>query len=218
MVCIVLLTSELIFGSTDSSRLASGIMKPNYEYISSIDYINSLMFDYIETYSLQRGEEFEKEHKLGRQELTNLKEKQTKSALKTIEEKRFEELNDLYGQIQYLINSDGKFHPSSKKISNFKRLDSKVTILKDILRTEIKDIPMWMCAPVYRDAIVFYKDNKIVSTLNVCLSCEYMETKMFKHVNADNETYKLLRQFFIDCGHDIEEKNANGLQQQLPVK
>ncbi len=63
-----------------------------------------------------------------------------------------------------------------------------------------------MCAPIYRDAIVFYKDNKIVSTLNVCLSCEYMETKMFKHVNADNETYKLFRQFFIDCGHHVEEK------------
>jgi hypothetical protein len=33
-----------------------------------------------------------------------------------------------------------------------------------------------------------------------------METKMFKHVNADNETYKLFRQFFIDCGHHVEEK------------
>ena len=184
-------------------------MKPEYEYISSIDYINSLTFDYIETYSLQRGEEFEKDHKLGWQELVKLKEKQTKSALDTVEQKLFETLNELYGYTQYLINAKGEFHPSSRKIGTYNSLDSKVITLKEILRTEIKDIPMWMCAPTYRDAIVFYKDNKIVSTLNVCLSCEYMETKMFKHINADNETYKLLRQFFTDCGHEVENRNAS---------
>ena len=168
-----------------------------------------MTFDYIETYSFQRGEECEKEHKLGWQELVKLKEKQNKSALDTIEQKHFETLNELYGYTQYLINAKGEFHPSSRKISNYNSLDNKVITLKEILRTEIKDIPMWMCAPTYRDAIVFYKGDKIVSTLNVCLSCEYMETKMFKHINGDYETYKLLRQFFIECGHDVEEKNAS---------
>jgi hypothetical protein len=60
---------------------------------------------------------------------------------------------------------------------------------------------------MYRDAIVFYdKSNRIVSTLNVCLGCEYMETKMFNHINGDNETYDMLRQYFIDLGHKIEDK------------
>ncbi len=180
-------------------------MKPEYEYISSIDYINSLTFDYIETYSFQRGEEFEKD----RPELMKLKDKLRLSGLNTAEQKRFKELNELYGLTQYLINDNGEFHPSSKKISNYNYLDNKVATLKEILRTEIKDIPMWMCAPFYRDAIVFYKNDKIISTLNVCLSCEYMETKMFKYVNGDNETYKLLRQFFIDCGHNVEDKNTS---------
>ena len=64
-----------------------------------------------------------------------------------------------------------------------------------------------MCAPIYRDAIVFYDLNKeIISTLNVCLSCEYMETKMFNHINADVETYNLMREFFIGLGHKVEEK------------
>jgi hypothetical protein len=184
-------------------------MKPEYEYISSIDYINSLTFDYIETYSLQRGEEFEKEHIVGRTELLNLKEKQRVSSLDKIEQKRFEELIELCGHTQYLINAKGEFHPSSRKISNYNCHDNTVKTLKEILRTEIKDIPMWLCAPIYRDAIVFYKSEKIVSTLNVCLSCEYMETEMFKHVNGDDETYKLLRQFFIDCGHNVEDKNPS---------
>jgi len=34
---------------------------PTYSYIASTEFINSLKFDYIETYSFQRGIEFEKE-------------------------------------------------------------------------------------------------------------------------------------------------------------
>ncbi len=139
-----------------------------------------------------------------------LKDKLLVRNLDAIEQKRFDKLNELCGHTQYLINAKGEFHPSSKKISNYNSLDNKVITLKEILRTEIKDIPMWMCSPIYRDAIVFYKNDKILSTLNVCLSCEYMETKMFKHVNGDRETYKLLRQFFIDCGHNIEDKMPAG--------
>jgi hypothetical protein len=63
-----------------------------------------------------------------------------------------------------------------------------------------------MCGATYRDAVVFYdKSNKIVSTLNICLGCEYMETKKFNHVNGDFETYDLLKRFFLDVGHDVED-------------
>jgi hypothetical protein len=33
-----------------------------------------------------------------------------------------------------------------------------------------------------------------------------METKLFSRINGDNKTYNLLRQFFIDLGHKIENR------------
>ena len=179
-----------------------------YTYISSIDYINNLTFDYAATYSFQRGTEFEENNKTSRPEYEKLKARKDKrNDLTVLEEKQFLELHDLLGFTQYLINDKGQFHPSSTKTHTFKSTDPQIDRLKNILRTEIKDIPAWMCAPMYRDAIVFYdKLNQIVSTLNVCLSCEYMETKMFSHINGDNKTYDLLRQYFIDLGHKIEDR------------
>jgi hypothetical protein len=179
-----------------------------YTYISSIEYINNLAFDYVETYSFQRGTDFEESNTTSRPEYEKLKVRKDKhNDLTDLEEKRFLELQDLFGVTQYLINSKGQFHPSGKKTHTFKSTDPQIDRLKNILRTEIKDVPAWICAPIYRDAIVFYdKSNHIVSTLNVCLSCEYMETKMFSHINGDNKIYDLLRQYFIDLGHKIEDR------------
>lgn len=179
-----------------------------YTYISSIDYVNSLTFDYAETYSFQRGSEFEESIRTSRPEYEKLKIRKEKSNDLTIsEEKQFLELRGLLGFTQYLINEKGQFHPSSTKTHTFKSTDPQIDKLKNILRTEIGDVPTWMCAPMYRDAVVFYdKSKRIVSTLNVCLSCEYMETKMFSHINGDSKTYDLLRNFFSELGHQIEEK------------
>ena len=96
--------------------------------------------------------------------------------------------------------------------------DAKIETLKSILRTEIIDIPSWLCAPKYRDAFVFYnKDNKIVSVLNVCLSCQYMETTKFNHINGDWRTYDLLKRFFIDIGHEVENPEYFALDDIEPL-
>jgi hypothetical protein len=183
-------------------------MTPKYSYISSIEFIDNLEFDYIETYSLQRGSEFEQESKIGFKEFDKLNRRQVeKGDLSETEMSNLEKLKKLNGFTQYLINTDIEFHPSSKKTGTFKLDNEIIEKLKSILNTPIKEVPSWMCAPIYRDAIVFYdSENKIVSTLNVCLSCEYMETKMFNHINADNETYNLMREFFIELGHKVEEE------------
>ena len=179
-----------------------------YTNISSVDYINNLTFDYVEMYSFQRGTEFEEINKTSRPEYEKLKiRKEKHNDLTVLEKKRYYELHLLFGFTQYLIDDTGQFHPSSTKTNTFKATDPQINILKNILLTEIVDVPSWMCAPIYRDAIVFYdKLNRIISTLNICLSCEYMETKMFFHINGDNKTYDLLRQFFIELGHKIEDR------------
>ena len=179
-------------------------MPPNYTYTTSIDFINELKFDYVETYSFQRGEDFEKSRKLNQAEYDRLKFKKDKhQILSTDDEEKFLSLNKLLNYTQYLINDKGQFHPSSKRMYTFLNGDPNIERIKNILRTKINDIPRRLCAPTYRDALVFYTSHKqIISVLNICLSCQYIETKMFDHINADYETYDLLKQFFMDIGEE----------------
>ncbi len=67
------------------------------------------------------------------------------------------------------------------------------------------DIYLWMCWPVYRDAIVFYNESdQVIAILNVCFSCNHMADGGFAPVYADDKAYDQLKQFFIDLGHQIE--------------
>ncbi len=182
-------------------------MATPYKYTSTLDYIHNLVFDYIETYSFQRGIEYEENRKQDMYVYLNLSDRKEKNNdLTQIEETLFADLQSLLGFTQYLMNENGQFHPSSRNINTFQYSDPLVERLSDILKTEIRFIPRLLCGPTYRDAIVFYsKSNEIVSVLNVCLECQYMETKMFNHINGEYETYDLLKRFLIDIGHDVEE-------------
>jgi hypothetical protein len=178
-------------------------MSTPHTYTSSIEYINNLSFDYIETYSFQRGAEYEKKLQLDEAEYNQLKVKRYLSKAEGI---RFSELRALLGYTQYLLNEKGALHPSCKKTNTFQQGDPMVERLKNILKTEIRDIPNWLCAPTYRDAVVFYKNpGDIVSVLNVCLSCQFIETAKFNHIHAGYETYDLLKRFFLDIGHEVED-------------
>lgn len=181
-------------------------MQPIYTYTPSTDFADSLDFSFMETYSFQRGESYEANLKLHQEEYDRLSAgRQRNGNLSLAEEARWNELNALVGYTQYLVNAQGQFHLSSQKTGNFERKSPTVIRLLEIMRTEIKHVPRFLCAPTYRDAIVFYRaDREIVSVLNVCLSCQYMETQMFKHINADQHTYDLLSQFFRDIGHKTE--------------
>lgn len=186
-------------------------MTPRYTYISSTDFINDLTFGYVETYSFQRGTEYELQQKAFAEEYDKLKSKKSKLNDLTLgEEERLSTLDKVCGFTQYLLDESNQFHYSAKKINTFSAFDLKAEILKDILRTAINDVPVWMCAPIYRDAFIFYDNqDKIISVLNICLSCQYMETTKFNHINSDYETYDLLKRFFIDIGHNIENPNEH---------
>lgn len=174
-------------------------------YTTSADYINNLAFAHIETYSLLRGPEYEENEKLLRAEYDRLKaQKEKQDGLTAEEEVRIAELFKLVIGTQYLINDKGAFHPSSKKINSFSVSDPMVDRLKTILNTEVKSVPLFLCEAIYRDAVVFYNSNhQVVSVLNVCLGCNYMASQS-NQIKADWETYDLLKHFFIDIGHDVE--------------
>ena len=180
-----------------------------YKYTSSIDYIESLTFDYLETYSFQRGLAYEENLHLIKAEHDILSAREKKyNNLTPTEKQRFSDIHKLIGYTQYLIDDEGLFHPSSEKINTFSKNAPAVDRLRTILQTEIRDIPMWLCSPIYRDAIVFYNSSEeVISVLNICLSCQYMETQKFNHINGDYKTYDLLKKYFIDIGHHVEEQS-----------
>lgn len=109
--------------------------------------------------------------------------------------------------IEYILQADGSLHPTADHTHTFQRTDPQVAEFLQIMQTEIKEVPAWMCAPYYRDAVLFY-DSKgtLITALNICLSCEYMETTPRAHINADAQTYVLLKQFFLSLGHHVEDK------------
>lgn len=175
--------------------------------ITSSNYINEVSIDHIETYSLLRGEAFESNLKIIKPEYNRLKVRYEKQKLNQEEEERYLQLDGLLGRTQYLHDAHGHYHPSSVKINAFSKEAPEIQQLIAILRTAIIDVPNWMCGPVYRDAIIFYDHRgNIISTLNVCLSCQYMCTGTFIGIDADFKTYDMLKQFFIAIGHPVENQ------------
>eukprot|EP01035_Chromulina_nebulosa_P041937 gene41937-56792_t len=173
--------------------------------MTSIEYISNLNFDYLETYSFQRGIEFEENEQQIKIEYEGLKSrKEHQNDLPAVEKERLSNLHQLLGFTQTLISKNGLFHPSSKRTNTFRGDNPTVKKLISLLQTEIREIPRMLCAPNYRDAIVFYDSlGKIVSVLNVCLSCYNMETESGQ-IDGDFETYDLLKRFFIHVGHEVE--------------
>ncbi|MDR6734876.1 hypothetical protein [Sphingobacterium sp. 2149] len=174
--------------------------------VNSADYIKGLPFDYIETYSLQRGEEYTALIQTLEPERNSLKvRKEKRNNLSENEEIRLIGLNALLGVTQYLIDDTGRFHFSSQRTNTFICGNEEISLLKNILLTKTTNFNNWMCAPIYRDAIVFYKSSgEIVSVLNICLSCEAMAIDSCNRVVADSSTYEMLRKFFKEIGHPVE--------------
>jgi hypothetical protein len=166
-------------------------------WINSNDYITALDFDYIETYSFNRFDP------LTQIEYDQLSKQREQNPLPPLSMKRFKELDNLYNGSDLLVDKNQHFHPSSVKMSTIKN-DTEISHLKEILKMEIVEWLAMLCAPFYRDAIVFYNSSgQIVSVLNVCLECKHITTGD-KHLQADFEVYDLLKKFFLEKGHTVE--------------
>jgi hypothetical protein len=162
--------------------------------MNSANYINSIVFDHVETYSFNRGTENEPaEAEYARLNSINNTEERN-AAFRELQHKYF-----------VIVNEDGQFHPYSKKTGTFKNDHPLVDRVKQILRTEIEHQMKLLCAPEYRDAFVFYDHNhQIISTLNICFSCMYMHTIPHQEIKADYKTYDWLKRIFLEIGHNVE--------------
>ncbi|KRT17247.1 hypothetical protein ASU31_06150 [Pedobacter ginsenosidimutans] len=145
--------------------------------IQSKDYIKNIDFEYVETYSFQQQAYY------------------SDATRNTVEISWYD---------NRITDLNGNLDSSSEKISSFQRNSQDMIKLNHILETEVANLPSWMCLPIYRDAIIFYsKNGEIVSALNVCFECSYMENDKGININADESTYGLLKSFLTSKGHKI---------------
>jgi hypothetical protein len=136
--------------------------------MNSAEYINSLTFDYVETWSFNR-------------------------------------VDDGTVSMYSLVTNDSLGQPNSKRTGTFKNDHPTAERIKEILQTEIEESFAFLCAPIYREALVFYDSNgRIVSLLNICLTCLDLHAAPYNRIKGDYKAFEWLRRLFQGLGHEIE--------------
>jgi hypothetical protein len=172
--------------------------------IDLTDFFKNLEFKYFETYSMQRGTAYEKIFKDKEIRFNHLLKKSTKEILTIVESKELDFLDSQLNRVQFLINEDKEKHYSAEIIKKSNSSIDEIVELDKILSTKTQKIPSWMCAPIYRDAIVFYNENnEVVNILNICFSCEYMQNLNQEFIDADESVYESFKILLMKFGHKI---------------
>lgn len=166
-------------------------------------------FAYIKTYSCYRGEAFE-------QKMINLKEKkellyQELSKIDSVQNAEIREqinnirLESIYGK--QFIDVDGKKHQFTEEIATIPKNDKRIKKLRKIFQVNNMTFKVGRCAPIYRDAIVFYSEkNEIVGILHICFGCrKLIDEKEEKHP-VNDLFYDKLKKILIGLGHQIYEE------------
>lgn len=169
--------------------------------ITTTEYINQLAFDYFKTYSFHRKGIYELLNTLNKKRLAGIaltkEEAETCSTLrKTIAN------SDTTG----IFTESGTLNATAEKIAVITKEKASFSSLIEILRTEIEEEVLWVCAPVYRDAILFYsKNNELVNGIHICFECDRIESIHGEHIATDFKTFKYLKQLLLQLGHPIED-------------
>ena len=159
------------------------------------DFAKNLSFAYFETYSFQRGAKL-------------LELFRNPSNFKG---------HDFYPV--FLTKLDGSLDITSTLTNTIQATDSRVQALIEILSIPTVNQYHWMCRPTYRDGIIFYDaDGNRVAILNICLGCDYLQLADETYLDADNTTYKRLKEWFIDLGHDVDDEDSKGLTSRLVIR
>lgn len=174
------------------------------------NYIKSLNFEYAISYSGLRGEKFTILESENRKEIITIE--------KEIEVARFMERARLNKKIEKLknelnvynariITKNKEFHRSVEQIHKFEKNDKEILKILNILSSKFDEQHVWMCPPIFRDAIVFYsKENEIVGILQICFSCNWIKNEDEEDFEVDHKIFPKLMNQLIKLGHKIENK------------
>lgn len=164
--------------------------------MTSGQFIENLDYQYIEIYSLLRLEETREYVEKLYQQLKSTNDERERKGLLDL---------SIRGN-QKLLHETGRPHPTAMRTNVFQCNHPKAKELMDIFSIEYTEQNDWMCAPVFREMIVFYsKENEVKSILNICLSCDNVEDENRNDLRTDFKVFNKLRTYFKSIGHQIEE-------------
>lgn len=166
------------------------------------DFIENINFDYFETYSFQRKGDFEiYENLFNKYNLSN-------DSLSKEEETELKELRrklSLYTQKNNFIFTDKeKLNDTAELVFKSDKLTNLNKELIKIMKIPFIDCDDWMCAPIYRDAILFYDNNdQLINGINICFKCNNVIDLNRKDILTDRVVYEKLKLFLQSVGHKI---------------
>ncbi|WBO86315.1 hypothetical protein [Hymenobacter yonginensis] len=167
---------------------------------TTADYIATLSFAYLTTYSLLRGPKWERLQQARKCLLTCAAP--DLPALRAYLN-RLRSTNDL--ATSTLMEVPGAYNLTATPIVSLPSSDSRVQALLELLSLPAIKMFDWMCVPVYRDGIVFHSAaDEVVGVLNICLGCDTIVTQEGEELTADAATYAGLRHWLTSLGHPIE--------------
>ncbi|MGI4760372.1 MAG: hypothetical protein ACRYF0_06685 [Janthinobacterium lividum] len=103
-----------------------------------------------------------------------------------------------------LTQNKAAFHITASPVASIEKHSADALALATILQVPVVDQMHWLCGPVYRDALAFYDEqDRLLSVLNICFSCDRMVTDTGREIQADSATYSALSSYLTQLGHLI---------------
>lgn len=175
------------------------------------EYIQHLDFAYLKTYSGFSQEIFDIRQARYEQTIAELRQRiETASPQK---QKILSEKMDatrLRWEIeqfdfQEIVGPDGMLNDHAIAIAHLPRESPAAHRIMDILTVPFREQDLWMCPPVFRDAIVFYNaDHSMAGMVYICFSCGHLADYQRQLFETDNTIFPLLRSELKSLGHKIK--------------
>lgn len=174
------------------------------------EYINKLDFTYLKTFSGFQQEVFEKQQAAFEQKMADLQERLLTSSPQKQEaiQKKIDETRLRWEREQFdfreIAGPDGALIEDATEIALLPKESPVASQIVAILNIPFKEQHQWMCAPYFRDSIVFYKtDQTLVGIVHICFSCEQLADHQLQFFDTDNTIFPQLRSVLKSLGHKV---------------
>lgn len=164
-------------------------------------------FDKVETYSFNRDKEFKDSinFEIEKYQLKFSNKELFDSSRIGIIYKRLNQLKE-EGESSIILNLKSKsISKTSQKVKDLSKKELKN--LRSIFRytTDLADESL--CIPIFRDALVFKKQEKIVGWIDICFDCTEIKSYPDNYFLFSVNQWKELKDFFLKIGHPIQKEN-----------
>lgn len=179
-------------------------------YFTIAEFWSQQSFAYIETYSFNRGPKSAELYEGLRAEIAQTKQAQQQARYMDQAKLAYKlrQLEEAMRGGEYKVTlrdpSLAVADYTTRKIAVLHLGAAATEQLGELLQKSGRQEAFAMCAPIFRDALVFYThQGQRARILNICFECLLMVTDENKTVEADFATYDSLGSLLTQLGHPI---------------